>query len=213
MVTCYSLQVRIREIISDFDRYLGACGHSFEGLVVGRTALELLGIQTPARPDLEPNVEVVYPELPEIVLEASEDFAMARALAPDWLRACSATDLVTRLPKGWTRRMRLTTFAGRSIFLHSLARPDLIAGRLLAFLEGRAALDDCLVLGILPGDLQRSREYLLEQRCELSWEEHVERCLRRVEHALFESQPERYGAIRNPASLAWAQQRSLMRPR
>lgn len=202
--------MRIREIIGDFDRYLAACGHSFEGLVVGRTALELMGIQTPARLDLEPRVEVVYPELPEIVSEASEEFASARALSPGWLRACRATDLVTRLPKGWTRRMRLTTFAGRSIFLHSLARPDLIAGRLLAYLEGRANLDDCLELGILPGDLQRSREYLLEQHCEHSWEEQVERVLRRVEHALFEHQPERHGAVRNPAILAWAQQRSLM---
>ncbi len=205
--------MRIREIIGDFDRYLAACGHSFEGLVIGRTALELMGIQTPARLDLEPRVEVVYPQLPEIVIEAAEAFASARALSPGWLHGCSATDLVIRLPKGWTRRMRLTTFSGRSIFLHSLARPDLIAGRLLAYLEGRASLDDCLVLGILPGDLQRSREYLLEQHSELSWEEQVDRVLRRVEQALFERQPERHGTLRNPASLAWSQQRSLMRPR
>jgi len=182
--------VRARDILTEFDRYLGAYGYTFEGLVAGSAALDLLGVLAPR----QPVVEIVYPELPDFVAERSEEFALARALSPTWLRHCG-DDTVHRLPRGWADRLRIMSFTGRSIFLHCLSRPDLIAGRLLALLEGRARLDECLVLGLLPGDLRRSREFLLEQHDELSWQRDVEEMLHALALYLHNAQPERHGQV------------------
>lgn len=183
--------MKAREILCDFDRYLGACGHSFEGLVVGRSALELLGLQVPSWSSQEPAVEVVYPRVPELVVEAAETFGLARALSPRWLRDCTA-DVLDQLPHGWHQRLRLMTFTGRAIYLHSLARPDIIASRLLGLAEGRLRVEDCLALGVLPGDLERAREYLMEQHVETAWQRHVERTLADLTYVLHRDQPGRH---------------------
>lgn len=84
------------------------------------------------------------------------------------------------------------TFTGRAVYLHSLARPDIIASRLLGLVEGRGSVEDCLALGVLPGDLERSREYLMEQHVEAAWQRHVERTLADLNHVLHRDQPGRH---------------------
>ncbi|MCK5797092.1 MAG: hypothetical protein KAI47_07915 [Deltaproteobacteria bacterium] len=160
----------LRQVLHDFDRYLAARGHSFEALVVGRGALELAAVETKARPEIAHAVEVIYPFISTPISKMAEHFAQDYALSTVWLRESGLGD-ITRSPDGWTRRMHLTTFAGQAIFLHSLAREDIIALSLLAVIEGRATPEGVLALGLGPEEIEASRSYLVERTLDGSMED------------------------------------------
>lgn len=94
-----------RSTIEAFDRYLAGLGLRFEGVIVGGSALVLMGVVS----RLTKDVDVLTPTLPEAVAAAARDFAkLERAagkdLIDDWINNGPA-QLGNVLPAGWRERI------------------------------------------------------------------------------------------------------------
>ena len=168
--------MRPSTIIPQFDAHLKEAGLSFEGIVIGGAALDLLGVMGRETNDCD----VLDPEIPQAVLEAAKIFAHKMALPmtslrETWLNNGPAT-LVPHLPKGW--RMRLTLlFQGEALILHGLARPDLLATKLLAFCDRGQDLFDCLAMKPTREELLLAQPWMMPQDGNPSWAAHVQESL------------------------------------
>lgn len=130
-----------------FDAFLAARGLRLEAVITGGAALNLLGVVT--RPTRD--CDVIQPELPAAVVQASRAFAaeMSAKGAPlehDWLNN-GPQSLVPLLPPDWQSRTTIA-FAGRAIELRSLGRPELIATKIFALCD--RAIDLRTALRSLP---------------------------------------------------------------
>ena len=94
-----------RQTIEAFDRHLLGLGLRFEGVVIGGSALGLMGvIQRPTR-----DVDILVPELSRAIASAARDFAKAQRqagvdLQDDWFNN-GPLQLGEVLPAGWRERV------------------------------------------------------------------------------------------------------------
>ena len=100
-----ALEMLPRDIVADFDRFLLERGLALDAVVVGGTALVLLGIISRATKD----VDVLYPNLSPDVIGAALEFALQRratgeTLVDDWLN--NGPHAISRdLPPDWMQRV------------------------------------------------------------------------------------------------------------
>ena len=120
-----------------FDAFLHERGLRFEAVVIGGSALVLLGLIARTTVD----VDVVDPHVPEDVLAAAEDFATSRAgrelgIEPGWLNSKSHqfVGVTGGMPDGWRSRL-IPLWSGQALVLRTLARLDLLATKLAAFVD------------------------------------------------------------------------------
>src|SRR5262245_26739796 len=133
------------ETLAAFDRYLAVRGLSLEAVVIGGTALNLLGVVSRPTKDCD----ILYPELPTQVADAARAFAgeMRRTgeqLHDDWLNNGPAS-LTKQLPPKWEERLQ-TVFTGTAVQLRCLGRDDLLRSKLFALCDRGIDLGDCLAL-------------------------------------------------------------------
>jgi len=99
-----------RPTIEAFDRNLVGLGLRFKGVVIGGSALGLMGvIQRPTR-----DFDILVPELPPAIASAARDFAKAQRdagvdLLDDWLNN-GPSQLGDVLPAGWRERVERIFF-------------------------------------------------------------------------------------------------------
>ncbi|HET7506236.1 MAG TPA: DUF6036 family nucleotidyltransferase [Kofleriaceae bacterium] len=134
-----------RETLEAFDRYLESRALRLTAVVIGGTALNLLGVITRATKDCD----ILDPPLPPRIAEAARGFAgEARQhgvmLQDDWLNNGPAS-LTSVLPPGWRERLQLV-FTGSAIELRCLGREDLLRSKLFALCDRGFDLGDCLAL-------------------------------------------------------------------
>src|SRR3990167_226177 len=112
-----------RPTIEAFDLHLLGLGLRFEGVVIGGSALGLLGvIHRPTR-----DFDILVPELPVAIAAAARAFAKAQRAAgidigDDWLNN-GPMQLGDVLPVGWRERVR-RIFEGQALVLTTLGRSD-----------------------------------------------------------------------------------------
>ncbi len=161
-----------RQTIEAFDLYLLGLSLRFEGVVIGGSALGLMGvIQRPTR-----DFDILVPELPPAIASAARDFAGAQRQAgaelfDDWLNN-GPMQLADVLPAGWRERVQLI-FGGRAIVLTTLGRSDLLKGKLFALCDRGTDLPDCIALGPTAEELAECVPWLEVQDGNELWPEHV----------------------------------------
>lgn len=134
-----------RQTIAAFDLYLAALSLRFEGVVIGGSALGLMGIvQRPTR-----DFDILVPELPPAIASAARDFAKAQReagadLFDEWFNN-GPLQLGEVLPAGWRERVQ-PIFEGRALILSTLGRPDLLKSKLFALCDRGTDLPDCVAL-------------------------------------------------------------------
>ena len=175
------------EIIPQFDRYLGERGIAFEAIVVGGTALALLGLIARETRDCD----VIEPQLPETILEASRAFAKdldgrGVILREDWLNN-GPSSLGGVLPDGWKTRLQVL-YRGQVITLWSPGRSELIMSKVFALCDRGTDLLDCLALQPTQEQLGIVASWLVRQDLHPDWPLHVRTTLndlaRRLGHGL-----------------------------
>lgn len=120
----YQTAVLPRPTIEAFDLHLRGLGLRFEGVVIGGSALGLMGvIHRPTR-----DFDILVPELPPAIASAARTFAKAQRAAgvdigDDWLNN-GPIQLGEILPAGWRERVQ-RIFDGQALVLTDL--PDCIA--------------------------------------------------------------------------------------
>src|SRR4051812_41079951 len=103
-----------RPTIEAFDRHLLGLGLRFEGVVIGGSALGLMGIiHRPTR-----DFDILVPELPPAIVSAARDFARAQRsggvdLLDEWLNN-GPMQLGDVLPIGWRERVH-RIFEGQAL--------------------------------------------------------------------------------------------------
>ncbi|MDJ0765940.1 MAG: hypothetical protein QNJ97_23350 [Myxococcota bacterium] len=95
-----------KETIAGFDAFLAERGLSFEAVVIGGTALGLLGVVSRQTRDCD----ILHPKLPKVIQDAAKKFAEIRnregdLLASDWLNN-GPSSLADVLPTGWMDRLQ-----------------------------------------------------------------------------------------------------------
>ena len=161
-----------RPTIEAFDRHLLGHDLRFEGVVIGGSALALMGIiQRPTR-----DFDILMPELPAAIASAARDFAKAQRksgvdLIDDWLNN-GPMQLGDVLPPGWRERAQ-RVFEGQSLVLSTLGRPDLLKRKLFELCDRGTDLLDCIALAPTAEELAECVPWLEQQDGNELWPAHV----------------------------------------
>ncbi len=159
------------DTLTAFDEFLSTRGLRLDAVVVGGTALNLLGIiERPTK-----DCDILHPALSRDLIEAARDFAtLLRAgqqvLADDWLNNGPAS-LTQHLPSGWQSRLQ-QAFLGKAIRLQSLGRLDLIRVKVWALCDRGFDLADCLALAPTKAELAAVLPWLEDQDANPDWPIH-----------------------------------------
>ncbi len=161
-----------RPTIEAFDAWLQERSLLLDAIVVGGSALALLGVTDRQTRD----VDVLHPELSEEISQAARDFAAHKrgdgvGLADDWLNN-GPMQLADVLPGGWRLRVR-PAFEGTAIRLTTLGRSDLIKTKLFALCDRGTDLVDCLALAPTTDELADAEPWLYEQDANPMWPAHA----------------------------------------
>lgn len=161
-----------RPTIEAFDRHLAGLRLSFEGVVIGGSALGLMGVvQRPTR-----DFDILVPELPLEIASAARAFAKAQReaggdLLDDWLNN-GPMQLGDVLPVGWRERVQ-RIFEGRALTLSTLGRSDLLKSKLFALCDRGTDLPDCVALAPSAEELAECLSWLEVQDGNELWPAHV----------------------------------------
>lgn len=161
-----------RPTIKAFDTWLAARSLRLDAIVVGGSALALLGITDRQTRDFD----ILDPELPEeISSEAREFAAHLRAegieLGDDWLNN-GPRQLAAALPDGWRRRIQVV-FTGAALTMAVIGRTDLLKTKLFALCDRGTDLADCIALAPTTNELKEAEPWLIEQDGNPRWPDHV----------------------------------------
>jgi len=161
-----------RKIIAAFDAFLAERGLRFEAVVIGGTALNLLGVVSRTTRDCD----VLHPEIPADIVRAARDFAAQRrssgdTLQDDWLNNGPAS-LSKVLPLGWQERL-IAVYEGSAMVLRSLGRLDLLRSKLFGLCDRAADLGDCVAMAPTADELREIEPWLKHQDGNPDWPEHV----------------------------------------
>lgn len=134
-----------RPTIEAFDQYLASRELRFDAVVIGGSALALLGIVSRPTRDFD----VLAPKLPSEIADAAREFAQQQRrlgvdLFDDWFNN-GPIQLGAALPSGWRERVQ-PAFAGRALVLTTLGRADLLKTKLFALCERGSDLADCVAM-------------------------------------------------------------------
>lgn len=161
-----------RATIEAFDLHLAGVGLRFEGVIIGGSALVLLGVVSRNTKD----VDVLVPRVPPVIANAARDFArLQRAagneLGDDWLNN-GPEQLGEVLPAGWRERLE-PLFAGEVLSFKVLGRPDLLKSKLFALADRGIDFEDCIALAPTAEELRECLPWLERQDTNPLWPEHV----------------------------------------
>jgi hypothetical protein len=164
--------MKVRETLLAFDAYLAERELRLDAIVIGGSALNLLGVVARQTKDCD----ILSPPISDEIAEAAKAFAVARrqageAIADDWLNN-GPVSLVAQLPEGWRGHLR-PVFRGRAVFLDCLGREDLLRSKLFALCDRGLDLGDCLALAPTKQELAKLLPWLDQQDGNPGWPAHV----------------------------------------
>jgi hypothetical protein len=160
-----------RPTIEAFDAWLTGLGLCLEAVVVGGSALALLGVTSRQTRDFD----IIAPELPPNIVEAAKAFAREQRalgveLLDDWLNN-GPIQLGEVLPEGWRLRVTLA-FDGKAL-VQSLGRADLLKTKLFALCDRGTDFPDCVALAPTAAELAEAMPWVSLQDANADWPAHV----------------------------------------
>jgi hypothetical protein len=185
--TLLATQMEPAPTLSAFDQFLSARGLRFDAVIIGGTALVLLGVTSRQTRDCD----ILDPVLPDEIALAAREFAgQQRAasleLADDWFNN-GPRDLIRVLPEGWPERV-VTLLEGQGLVLRTLGRKDLLCTKLFALCDRGFDLADCVALDPTPEELSELQPWVALQDANPDWTAHVHSTLadlgRKLGHVL-----------------------------
>ena len=158
-----------KDILDGYNKFLEDRGLALNAIIVGGTALNLLGYISRQTRD----VDIIAPELSEALKLSSEEFAQTiPTLWSDWLNN-GPSSLVDILPTGWETRLQ-DSYIGTALRLQTLGRSDLLKTKLFAYCDRGTDLSDCLAMNPSPEELEDALLWVVLQDANPLWPEHVQ---------------------------------------
>lgn len=161
-----------RPTIEAFDACLVGLDLRLDAIVVGGSALALLGVISRQTRDFD----IIAPEIPPAILEAAKAFAREQRklgveLLDDWLNN-GPMQLGEVLLDGWRLRV-VRAFEGKALILQSLGRADLLKTKLFALCDRGTDLPDCIDLAPTAAELAEALPWVALQDANPDWPTHV----------------------------------------
>lgn len=146
-------------VLPTFDAYLADRGLRFDSVIIGGSALVLLGVVTRFTDDCD----VLDPDIPEAIRTAASHFAKEHGLDDGWLnsRAHEFTSVPGCLPEGWRARLRVA-FEGKAMRLETLGHFDLLCTKLVALVDRGIDYKDCVALAPSADDLRAAWPFIVQ---------------------------------------------------
>lgn len=157
-----------REILPIFDRFLTSRNVSFEAVIIGGAAMQLLGLTERVTKDCD----VLSPKVSDELKEVSREFARENGLSENWLNNGPET-LIRDLPPDWQKNV-VPLYQGKNLKLFTLSRIDFIRTKLYAFLDRGIDLQDLKSLNPTKAEIEEVRGWLTERDGNPDWSEYVE---------------------------------------
>lgn len=124
------------ELFPKFEKFLAERKLSFEAIIIGGAAMQLMGLTQRVTKDCD----VLSPKISIDLKTASKDFAKEHGLPEDWLNNGPET-LIRDLPTDWQKNL-IPLYQGKSLKLFTLSRLDFLRSKLYAFLDRGIDLTD-----------------------------------------------------------------------
>jgi hypothetical protein len=135
----------VQKTLLKFDKYLVTKNVTFEAVIIGGAALNIMGVISRNTVD----VDCLDPKIPEEIIHLSKEFRNSfpeLGLIEKWINN-GPDSLVNDLPTGW-RNGLISIFQGKAIHLHTLSRIDLLKTKLFAYCDRDQNFQDCLALAL-----------------------------------------------------------------
>lgn len=162
----------MKEVISIFDKFLLEKKLSFEAIIIGGAALNIMDVVSRTTKD----VDFLDPNIPESIKEASIEFAKVNPsfnLDPnDWFN--NGPEFLKRdLPKNWRETLQVI-FKGEALILHTLGRLNLLRTKLYAYADRDIDFEDCIALSPSLEELNQCKPWVLAGDTNELWPSRVE---------------------------------------
>ena len=162
-----------KKLLPDFDRFLYQKGVKFEAVVIGSSALTIIGFIQRQTVD----IDILDPKIPNEILKLADEFRMNMEkkqiyLIEDWINN-GPDKLKENLPKNWKNRTQ-PFFNGKAITFVTLGRPDLLKDKLWGFCDLREQ-DRNVILALKPSknELLEASKWVKDQEANVNWPSHV----------------------------------------
>jgi hypothetical protein len=157
-----------RALLPKFELFLLNRQLSFEAIIIGGAAMQLLGLTDRVTKDCD----VLSPKITFELKEASVEFAKEHGLSDNWLNNGPET-LIRDLPSDWQKNIVLL-YEGKNLKLFTLSRLDFIRSKLFAYLDRGIDLQDLTKLMPTKSEIDQLRDWLKERDGNPDWPEYVE---------------------------------------
>ena len=156
------------------DHYLTEKGEDRSLYICGCASLNLQGMTDRATQD----VDVIAPEIDEILREASILTARKISASEQWLN--NGPELLADiLPEGWKSRV-VQVFRGKSLTVYSLGRADLLITKLDAMANRDRDLVDIASMNPSKEELEKARDFVSTLDANEGYPAWVSRCVERI---------------------------------
>ncbi|MEO6323564.1 MAG: hypothetical protein ABIQ65_02950 [Thermoanaerobaculia bacterium] len=144
-----------------------------EAVVIGGSALALLGLTTRQTRDFDILAPVLPPRSPKRPASSHAPNAqLGIDLMDNWLNN-GPMQVGDVPPKAWQLRTR-PVFEGRALVLSTLGRADLLKTKLFALCDRGTDLPDCVALAPTAAELDEAVLWLAQQDANPEWPAHVD---------------------------------------
>ena len=168
-----------RDILPEFDEFLFERGLSFNAVVIGGAAMQLMGLTDRVTKDCD----ILSPKITDELKDASRAFAKLHSLSENWLNN-GPESLVRDLPASWEGNL-VPLYRGKCLTLLTLSRIDFIRSKLFAFLDRGIDLQDLKHLMPTREEIALVTGWLKERDGNPDWPEYVDIRLRELEKELY----------------------------
>lgn len=157
-----------KELLPKFEKFLADRLLSFEAIIIGGAAMQLMGLTDRVTKDCD----VLSPKITTELKEASKEFAKEHGLSENWLNNGPET-LICDLPADWQKNVVLL-YEGKNLKLFTLSRLDFLRSKLYAFIDRGIDLQDLMKLQPSKVEIEELRDWLKERDGNPEWPEYVE---------------------------------------
>ena len=172
----------MKDVLDQFDEFLYEKQLSFNGVIIGGTALILMNITNRFTRD----IDFIEPVLPSEIKLAAKTFLNQNKQyqldAETWLNN-GPISIIESLPIGWQNK-KVKIYSGKAIILYTLGRLDLLKTKLYAYCDRDIDLNDCIALKPTLTELDNCIEWVLQGDANEHWPNRVNEQFQKLKKAL-----------------------------
>lgn len=162
----------MKPIIEKFDLFLESKNLSFQAIIIGGAALNIMDVTKRTTID----IDFLDPTIPQEIKDASILFATTNPdleLQPEHWFNNGPISLIRDLPAEWRLRL-VTIFHGKALILETLGKSDLLKTKLYALCDRGRDIDDCVALKPTIIEIEECRPWVLLGDGNPLWPKRVE---------------------------------------